>query len=84
MKQDQFVAAVQDVIDNSNATDAAIVEKLDGLNYYGKKLDKSREAVVTLVAEELEVDPAHVRRIAGAERERRAVEPKKKKAWAEK
>lgn len=80
MKQDQFVAAVQDVIDNSNATDAAIVEKLDGLNYYGKKLDKSREAVVTLVAEELEVDPAHVRRIAGAERDRRAVEPKKKKA----
>lgn len=80
MKQDQFVAAVQDVIDNSNATDAAIVEKLDGLNYYGKKLDKSREAVVTLVAEELEVDPAHVRRIAALEKDRRAAEPKKKKA----
>lgn len=80
--KDKFIAAIQDVVDNSNATDAAIVEKIYGLNYFGKKLDKSREAVVTLICEELEVDAAHVRRIAAQEFDRRAAEPAKKKPKA--
>ena len=85
---DKFAQAVQQIQNGQNVTEAiaeenlciAILEKLRGLNYWGKKLDATRDAVVTLVAEAMEVDECDVIAVIAVEDEnRKAEKPAKKK-----
>lgn len=86
---DKFVAAVQSVQDDVNEVkayhdkqNAAIIEKLYGLNYFGKKLDASRKAVITLISEELEVSFVDIQVAIEIETENRKNQPAKKKPKA--
>lgn len=79
---DKFVAAVQEINDAEQKQFVAIVEKLNGLNYFGKKLDSSRNAVIQLVCEDLEIDRSQVIEVIAIETENRKNAPSKKKPKA--
>lgn len=79
---DKFVAAVQEINDAEQKQFVAIVDKLNGLNYWGKKLQASKDAVITLVADELQVDECDVIATVAIEEENRANTPAKKKPKA--
>lgn len=80
--KDKFVAAVQGVNDEAMALDAKIIARINGLNYFGKKLDSTRNAVIELVADECDVDSEHVYALiaaAAAERDKEKAEKVKAK-----
>lgn len=58
---------------------AAIAIRLHGLNYWGKKLDSTRDSVINVIADEFDVDVECVKQVVAEETERKRTEKPKKK-----
>lgn len=70
-----FSDSVAEMQQNHDEQKAAIVSRLAGLNYWGKRLDSVKLAVCELVADEFKILPSEVQQIA-----KTATPPKKEKA----